>query len=250
MENKRDYTCFISDVHLGLKVGDYHERELRLVSVLESLPQETTALYLLGDIFDFWYEYKYVVPKGYTRVFGALAKLSDRGVKIYFFKGNHDVWAFGYFKDELSIEILEQPHFTKIGTKIFCLGHGDGLAEGDKGYRFLRWVFHNKVLQRLFSNIHPRWAFALANSWSKHNRLYKGGTYKFKGEEDPLYGYVCKTEMKSPADYFVFGHLHTPGDIDTPLGGRMYVLGEWIQGCEYLLYESELDTMEWASGKI
>lgn len=250
MDLERDYSCFISDVHLGLKVGDYSEREKRLVSVIESLPAETSSLYLLGDIFDFWYEYKYVIPKGYSRFFGALAKLSDRGVQIFFFRGNHDVWAFGYFTEEFSVKILDQPHYTRIGNKTFCLGHGDGLSGDDKKYMLLRSVFHSRTLQRLFSNIHPRWAFALANNWSTHNRLYKGGEYKFRGEEDPLYGYVSRAEISSPADYFIFGHLHTPREIVTPLGGRMYILGEWINGCEYLLYESKTDTMEWRSGLI
>jgi UDP-2,3-diacylglucosamine hydrolase len=246
---EKGYVCFISDVHLGLKVGDAELRERRLVSVIESLPPETIALYLLGDIFDFWYEYKYVVPKGYTRFFGALSKLSDRGVKLFFFKGNHDVWAFGYFKEELRMEIPEQPYQVMIGGKRFCLAHGDGLDGEDKGYILLKSIFNSKILQKLFSNIHPRWAFALANRWSVHNRLTKGDAYQFKGAEEPLYKYVCRREMTHPSDYYIFGHLHTPGNITTPGGGKMYVLGEWINGCDYLLYEITSDSMEWRSGR-
>lgn len=248
MEKRGPYACFISDVHLGLKVCDPSERERKLVSVLESLPQETELLYLLGDIFDFWYEYKYVVPKGFTRTLGALARLSDRGVKIYFFKGNHDIWAFGYFKDELGIEILTQPHFAKIGDKVFCIGHGDGLDKSDKLYLMLRSVFHSKFLQRAFSNIHPRWAFGLAHRWSRHNRLYRGKLYKFRDKDEPLYRYACETEKTSPADYFIFGHVHTPGNNVTEGGAGFYILGEWINGCEYLLYDTSSDTMMWKSG--
>ena len=244
----KNYVCFISDVHLGLQVGDYKDRERRLVSAIESLPEETSALYLLGDIFDFWYEYKYVVPKGFTRFFGSLARLTDRGVKLYFFKGNHDVWAFGYFREELGMEILNEPFQTIIGSKKFCLGHGDGLPGDDKKYLFLRSVFHNKILQRMFSNIHPRWAFALASRWSVHNRLYKGVRSNFNLEGHPLYKYVCEREITQPADYYIFGHLHLPGVVLTPAGGKMYILGEWINGFEYLLYESESDTMEWKKG--
>jgi UDP-2,3-diacylglucosamine hydrolase len=244
----KNYVCFISDVHLGLQVGDFTGRERRLVSAIESLPDETTAVYLLGDIFDFWYEYKYVVPKGYTRFFGALARLSDRGVKLYFFKGNHDVWAFGYFRDELGMEILDEPYVTLIGDKKFCMGHGDGLPRDDKKYLFLRSVFHNKFLQRMFSNIHPRWAFALAGKWSVHNRLYRGTQKRLRLDEHSLYKYVCEREKTQPADYYVFGHLHNPGDVLTPAGGKMYILGEWIMGCDYLLYESVSDTMQWRTG--
>ena len=148
------------------------------------------------------------------------------------------------------MEILEQPYYTKIGDKIFCLAHGDGLDKSDKKYLFLKSLFHNKFLQRLFSNIHPRWAFALANSWSKHNRLRKRAFYNFKGAEDSLYKFICEQERLKQADYFLFGHLHTPGEIFTPAGGVMYVLGEWINGCDYLLYEVNSNTMEWRSGKI
>ena len=157
----RNLTYFASDVHLGLRVADPAGREARFVSFLRSIPAaETEALYLLGDIWDFWYEYRDVVPKGYVRVFGALTDLMDAGVKVYFFPGNHDVWAYGYF-EELGMKILEQPCVTEIGGKTFCLGHGDGLGPVDRGYRILRGIFHNRFLQACFSQPGQRLVAAL-----------------------------------------------------------------------------------------
>ena len=248
MDNKRYLYFFISDVHLGLDVQNPREREEKLVRVLEGVPAETEAVYLLGDIFDFWYEYKYVVPKGFTRTLGALARLSDRGVKLYFFRGNHDLWAFGYFEKELGIKIVEQPSFLDIDGKKFCMGHGDGLAGGDRGYVILKSIFYNKFLQWAFSSIHPRWAFGLAHKWSKHNRLACDNLNKFRGEKDPLYKYACITEQNKHIDYFIFGHVHTPGNNVTPNGAGFYILGEWIHGCEYLVYDSQKESMEWRSG--
>ena len=145
----RKLTYFVSDVHLGLQVDDPSAREARFVDFLRSLPEETAALYLLGDVWDFWYEYRDVVPKGYVRVFGAIADLIDRGVDVYFFQGNHDVWTYSYF-EELGMKRLEQPSLVEIGGRMFCLGHGDGLGPVPLGYRFLRGVFHSRVLQFLF----------------------------------------------------------------------------------------------------
>ncbi len=239
---------FVSDVHLGLNVNNPGLREERFANFLKNVPENTKAIFLMGDIFDFWYEYKYVVPKGFVRTFGALADLSDRGVKLYFFRGNHDLWTFGYLTSEMNIEVVEQPFEIKLGQKYFCLGHGDGLANGDRGYKFLKWIFYNKVLQIMFSAIHPRWAFALGNSWSSHNRLAKGQRYKFKGTQEPLYQFSSSFEESNKADYFIFGHFHAPGEAVTPKGAKFYILGEWIHGCEYLCYDADNDKMEWNIG--
>ena len=170
----RNLTYFASDVHLGLQVADPAGREARFVSFLRSIPAaETEALYLLGDIWDFWYEYRDVVPKGYVRVFGALTDLMDAGVKVFFFPGNHDIWAYGYF-EELGMKILEQPYVTEIGGKTFCLGHGDGLGPVDRGYRILRGIFHNRFLQACFSALHPWFAYRLGNGWSRRSPSMAG----------------------------------------------------------------------------
>lgn len=236
---------FVSDVHLGLRASDSAAVERKFLSFLDTLPDNTRALYLLGDIFDFWYEYKYVIPRGHTRVLGRLAQLRERGVEIFFFKGNHDVWAYGYFEQELGIKVLEQPHLVKIQGKSFCLGHGDGLGKIPAGFRIIRWAFHNRFLQFLFSALHPRWAFGLGYAWSKHSRLAKGGSenrYVFKGEDEPIFKYAASIPEK--ADYFIFGHFHTPVDMTLPGGARMLILGDWINGAEYALFDGERVTLQ------
>ena len=158
---ERNLTYFVSDVHLGLDYKDKARREARFVQFLRDIPAErTAALYMLGDIWDFWYEYEDVVPRGYVRVFAALLSLMDEGVKVYFFQGNHDVWTYSYF-EQLGMVKLQQPHFVRIAGKRFCLGHGDGLGKGMTGYKILKWIFHNRTCQRLFSALHPHWAFGL-----------------------------------------------------------------------------------------
>lgn len=236
----KDLYYFVSDVHLGLRASDSSEVERKFLSFLDALPDNTKALYLLGDIFDFWYEYKYVIPRGHTRVLGRLAQLRDRGVDIYFFKGNHDIWAYGYFEEELGMKVLEQPHVVEIEGKRFCLGHGDGLGKIPPGFRFIRWIFHNRFVQALFSSLHPRWAFALGYNWSKNSRLAQGGAasrYIFKGEDEPIYKFAASFPER--VDFFVFGHFHTPTDISLPNGARMYILGDWVNGAEYLSFDGE-----------
>ena len=234
--NKKLY-FFVSDVHLGLDVLSPREREKKFVAFLDSLPKETEALYLLGDIFDFWYEYKYVAPKGFTRTLGKLARLVDSGVKVYFFKGNHDLWTFGYLEDEIGLKVLKQPCLVDIEGFTFCLGHGDGLGPGDTSYKFLRSIFHSKLLQILFSNIHPRWAYGLAHSWSKHNRLSKGESYKFRGESESIYKFANEFGKSNKVDYYIFGHLHNRTQISIPSGGEMFIMGEWIHSCDYLCFD-------------
>ena len=235
----RTLTYFASDVHLGLQVSDPAGREARFVAFLKAIPAaETDALYLLGDIWDFWYEYRDVVPKGYVRVFAALTDLMDAGVKVYFFPGNHDIWTYRYF-GELGMARLDQPYVTEIGGKTFCLGHGDGLGHVDRGYRTLRSIFHNRFLQGCFSALHPWFAFRLGNGWSRSSRLGKDVKYDFKGEEEPLYQF-CAT-YPEPADYFIFGHYHCRG-VDMPVGGsgaRLLLLCDWIGCSNWMVYDRE-----------
>lgn len=229
-------TYFVSDVHLGLQVADPAARERRFVDFLQSLPQETHALYLLGDIWDFWYEYRDVVPKGYVRVFAALQSLMDRGVDVYFFQGNHDVWTYKYF-EQMGMKRLVQPALVEIGGRKFCLGHGDGLGPVPFGYRFLRGVFHNRVLQFLFSLLHPWIAFRLGNSWSRRNRLSRHEEYVFKGESEPLYRFAVDYSAKNEVDYFIFGHYHAQVDMTLPSGSRLLLLKDWMEGTSYLYFD-------------
>ena len=240
-ELKRIY--FAADTHLGMDYMDPKAREARFVAFLRSIPVEKTeALYLLGDIFDFWYEYKHLVPKGFARVFAALQDLTDAGVKVFFFQGNHDIWAYRYFEEIGIRKILRQPYVFEYGGKRFCVGHGDGLGPGFYVYKCMRWVFHNRFFQFLFSLVPSRLAFWIGNSWSRRTRTHRK-PYIYKGENEPLYRY-CKKFLdsgKGPVDYFIFGHYHMK--VDTPVGdgpARMYVLKDWFEGSSYLYFDGML----------
>lgn len=234
MEKKLTY--FVSDVHLGLQVADPEDRERRFAAFLRSLPENTEAVYLLGDIWDFWYEYKDVVPKGYVRVLSALQELMDRGVKVYFFQGNHDVWTYRYF-EELGMVKLVQPCVVQIAGKRFCLGHGDGLGPVPFGYRFLRGLFHNRLAQTLFSALHPWLAFRLGNGWSRNNRLAHDVQYEFGGENEPLYKFAKDFASENEVDFFIFGHYHVEVDTVLPSGARLMILKDWIHSSPYLCFD-------------
>ena len=237
----RILTYFVSDVHLGLAVADPSGREARFVAFLRGIPAaQTESLYLLGDIWDFWYEYRDVVPKGYTRVFAALQDLMDAGVNVYFFQGNHDIWTYSYF-EELGMKRCVQPYVTEIGGKKFCLGHGDGLGPGMRGYKLMRWGFHSRFLQRCFSTLHPWLAFRLGNGWSRKSRLGKSIGYTFKGEEEPLYRFCAA--FPEPVDYFVFGHYHCA--VDLPVGNaRLLILRDWITVSNWMVFDASEGTLE------
>ena len=245
---ERKLVYFASDVHLGLQVNDPDARERRFAAFLNSIPSDAKALYLLGDIWDFWYEYRDVVPKGYIRVFAALQRLMDDGVEVYFFQGNHDVWTYHYF-EELGMKRLVQPCEVKIGDKIFCLGHGDGLGPAPKGYLFLRAVFHNKVLQFLFSLLHPWLAFRLGNSWSKHNRLARKEVYHFRGQDEPIVKFAEAYSKEHKVDYFVFGHFHVDVRMTLSTGAEFIILKDWLDGSPYLYFDG-METFGASSQKM
>lgn len=231
-------TYFVSDVHLGLQVADPAARERRFVDFLRSLPEDAEALYLLGDIWDFWYEYRDVVPKGYARVFAAIQDLIERGVSVYFFSGNHDIWTYSYF-EELGMKRLHQPALVEIAGKKFCLGHGDGLGPVPAGYMFIQRMFHCRPLQVMFSMLHPWIAYRLGNTWSRHSRLSHDEVYVFKGEEEPLYKFAAGYEQNHDVDYFVFGHYHASVDMTLPRGSRFLVLKDWLSGSPYMVFDGE-----------
>ena len=235
-------TYFVSDVHLGLQVGDPSAREQAFVAFLRGIdPSQTETVYLLGDIWDFWYEYRDVVPKGYVKVLSALVSLMEAGVKVCFFQGNHDIWTYHYF-EELGMRRLEQPHQLRIGNKSFCVGHGDGLGPGMYGYKAMRWVFHNRFFQACFSALPPRWAFAFGNGWSTRSRLGKSGGYLFKGKDEPLYKFCAESQAHLPVNYYIFGHYHCR--VDMPVGtARLLVLGDWLTGPNWLLFDSATATL-------
>ena len=226
---------FVSDVHLGLQVADPADRERRFVDFLCGLPEDTEAVYLLGDIWDFWYEYRDVVPKGYIRVFAALQSLMDRGVKVYFFEGNHDIWTYSYF-EELGMVKLVQPALVEMGGKRFCLGHGDGLGPVPMGYRLLRCMFRSPVTQFLFSLLHPWIAFRFGNGWSKGNRLSHDQEYVFRGADEPLVKFAEQYALDNKVDYFIFGHYHADVHMTLSSGAELHVLKDWINSSPYLYF--------------
>ncbi len=227
MERSKVY--FVADVHLGLNLKNPADRERRFVSFLKGIRKpETKALYLLGDIWDFWYEYRDVVPKEGARVVSELIRLMDEGIEVFFFEGNHDMWTFSFF-ESLGMKKLQQPFMTMIGEKRFCLGHGDGLGGAKAGYRIMLSVFHNRLARFLFSLLHPWAAFRFGLGWSNSNRR-SHCPYHFKGEEEPLYKFAAGMEIQP--DYFVFGHFHDEVDMMMPSGARFLVLKDWMDGSQ------------------
>ena len=222
-------------------------REKSFVEWLRAIASDASALYLLGDIFDFWWEYKYVVPKGYVRVLGALAQLVDSGVAVHFFKGNHDRWCFGYLEREIGIHIHNKPEVIEVGETRFCLGHGDGVELATRGDRLLSTLFSAPILQRCFAAVHPRWGVAIAHRWSAHNRKKYSASSTFAEEREPLCRFA--QSFPQPVDCFVFGHLHIPMDVTLPNGARLVVLGEWMpQGC-YAVFDESTKTLQCMDGR-
>lgn len=236
-------TYFVSDIHLGSPTGDPEQRERRFVKFLKGIdPAETSALYLLGDIFDFWYEYRFVVPRGYARTLGALTDLVDAGVKVYFFEGNHDIWTFSYLQ-ELGLAKLAQPYVMDIGNKRFCLGHGDGLGPGNHWYKSVKYVFSRHWAQVLFSTLHPWIAFKWATSWSQRSRNEKPIAYHFKGEDEPLYKFCKDFQDHNPVNYFIFGHYHSRADM--PVGtARLLLLGDWMTAPNWMVFDQTTGQLE------
>ena len=235
---KGGLTYFVADVHLGCDVLDPADRERRFVDFLNSLPDNTSALYMLGDVWDFWYEYRDVVPRGYVKVFAALISLVERGVEVYFFRGNHDQWTYSYL-ESMGVRILEQPCLREIDGRKFCLGHGDGLGPVPAGYKILSGIFKSRFLRRLFSTLHPWIAFRFGNSWSRRNRLKHKDDYVFRGPDEPLYKFAETYSSHQKVDYFIFGHFHADVNLALETGARLVLVRDWFKSSPYLLWDGE-----------
>lgn len=237
-KNKKIY--FASDNHLGLPHSEASlVREKHFVSWLEEVRKDAAAIYLLGDLFDFWIEYKTVVPKGFVRVLGKLAELSDSGIPITFFTGNHDLWMRDYFQKELNITVYRKPITLTIGTTRFFIGHGDGLGPGDKGYKLMKKLFTNPFSQWLFRWLHPDLGVRLGQYLSKKNKLISGEEdVKFLGEDKEwLVTYSQKKLKEEHFDYFVFGHRHLPLEIELNQNSKYINLGDWITHNTYAVFD-------------
>jgi len=194
---------------------------------------------LVGDLFDFWYEYKYTVPKGTVRLLGKIAEITDSGIPVHFFVGNHDLWMKDYFKEELNVEIHHEPITRVFSNKVFFIGHGDGLGPGDHWYKFLRKIFASKVCQWLFSRLHPNLAFWIAKRSSKRSRVITGDSdEKFLGQENEWLFLFSRDYLKQhKVDFFIFGHRHLPLDLDVDGKARYINLGEWINYNTYAVFD-------------
>lgn len=198
------------------------------------------ALYLVGDIFDFWFEYKTVVPKGFVRLLGKLAELRDAGIPVYMFTGNHDLWMKDYFETELSIPVYFEPISRTIGNKLFYIGHGDGLGPGDKGFKRMKKVFQNSFAQWLFKWLHPDIGVGIANYWSRKSRIANGPKDEMNyGEEEWLLQYARRKVKEIPADYFIFGHRHLPMDVVVEGESKYINLGDWINYNTYAVFDGQ-----------
>lgn len=238
---------FASDNHLGAPNQEQSlPREKKFVAWLNEVKKDAAAIFLLGDLFDFWMEYKTVVPKGFTRTLGKLAEISDSGIPVYYFVGNHDLWMNGYFEEELNIPVFHKPQQFSINNTTFFIGHGDGLGPGDKGYKRMKKVFTNPLAKWFYRWLHPDWGVRLAQYFSLKNKLISGDEdIKFLGEENEWLVQYAKRKLESQHfDYFVFGHRHLPLEIELNDNSRYVNLGDWITYFTYGIYDGEQLTLQ------
>jgi UDP-2,3-diacylglucosamine hydrolase len=233
---------FLSDFHLG--APDHAkslEREKRLVQFLDEIKNDAGEIFLVGDMFDFWYEYKKVVPKGYVRLLGKLAELSDAGVQLHFFVGNHDMWMKEYFQQELNMPVYYEPKEFERNGKKFLIGHGDGLGPGDHGYKRLKKIFRNPACQWLFGILPPVIGVGLANYLSRRSRAQTGSSEEvFLGEDKEWLIIYCKEVLqKENFNFFVFGHRHLAIDYRLSKDSRYINLGDWIRYFTYAVFDGE-----------
>ena len=231
---------FLSDFHLGApNITESLKREKKIIRFLDEIKNDAAEIFILGDLFDFWYEYKKVVPKGYVRILGKLAEITDSGIPVYFFVGNHDMWMNDYFQNELNIPVFFEPKEFEYSGKKFLIGHGDGLGPGDHGYKFIKKVFRNKACQWLFGILPPYIGMGIAGYFSRKSRAQTGQSDEvFLGEDKEwLIQYSKEILQKTHYDYFVFGHRHLPLDISLNDKSRYLNLGDWIKYDSYAVFD-------------
>ena len=237
----RSLTYFVSDLHLGAGyISDPRAHECRVVEFLRSIRSTAKRLYLLGDILDYWWEYRDVVPRGFTRFFGALAELADSGVEIIWFKGNHDIWIYDYLPKEIGLRVHDGVMVTEMDGKRFLLEHGDGVGRLPWTFRALRGLFRCRFAQRLYAAVHPRWTVGFAHAWSSHSRK-SGGYVPSSAVCDNLVRFAedYNASASEKIDYFVFGHLHVVMEKSLSDGAKMVVLGDWISKFSYAVWDGE-----------
>lgn len=238
---------FLSDFHLG---APDHERSLQrekiIVGFLDSIKDTAAAIFIVGDMFDFWFEYKHVTPKGYVRLLGKLAEITDSGIPVHFFVGNHDMWMSGYFEQELNIPVYFEPKSFQFNNKKFFIGHGDGLGPEDHGYKLMKSVFRNKICQWMFGLLHPYIGIGIANYFSRSSRKKTGNTDEtFLGEDKEwLVIFSRQVLAKEHYDYFIFGHRHLPMDIKLTDRSHYINLGDWIRYFTYAEFDGSVTSLK------
>lgn len=240
---------FISDAHLG--TPDYQsslQRERILTDFLDHIREDATDLFILGDLFDFWFEYKSVVPRGFTRVLGKFSELSDRGIRLHYFTGNHDLWMFDYLTRETGLQLYRHPTALTLQGRHFFLAHGDDLDETDHRFRMLKRIFTNRFLQWAFARLHPNFAFWIASGWSRRSRQLHG-VDPFRGDEEPIVRYARKYLSDQGYDYLVFGHRHCPIDFTLTEDTRLFILGDWMTHFTYAVSEGGKLELKYWKGK-
>ena len=234
----KDKIYFASDFHLGSPtLKDSHKREKLIVNWLNEIEGDAKAIYLVGDIFDFWFEYKKVIPKGFVRFLGKIAELTDNGIAVHLFIGNHDLWMQDYLEKEVGITVHHKNITIREGGKAIFIGHGDGLGKGDYFYKFLRKIFTSKICQWTFARMHPNFAFSLAHAWSKSGRKSKGANF-ISTEKEILYGYCKEQQSINPVDYYVFGHRHFPLELKVDEKATYINTGDWLQHYTYAVFDN------------
>ena len=244
--NKNIY--FLSDFHLGSPNPEASlAREKRIVQFLDSIKNIAEQIFIVGDMFDFWFEYKHVVPRGYVRLLGKLAELTDAGIRIHFFVGNHDMWMRTYFQNELNISLYFNPAQCEFNGKKFLVGHGDGQGPGDHGYKFLKKIFRNPICQWVFGIIPPAIGLGLANYFSNQSRkIASKKPEPFLGPTgEYLIIYSNEILQKEHIDYFIFGHRHLPVDYELNANSHYINLGEWLSYDSYAVFDGEKTTLKY-----
>ncbi|HYK77519.1 MAG TPA: UDP-2,3-diacylglucosamine diphosphatase [Daejeonella sp.] len=236
-----DKLYFASDFHLGVpNHASSREREDRIVRWLDQIKADAAEVYLLGDIFDFWFEYNTVIPKGFVRLQGKIAELTDAGIRVVMFKGNHDMWMFDYFKQELGVEIIADELILERQGKKFYLHHGDGLGPGESGYKVLKSFFRSRFCQWLFARLHPNLGIGIAQYWSKKSRIANNQKEEFKSQDQEWLVHYCNQVLQQEHfDYLIFGHRHLPLDISLNEQSRYINLGEWINYNSYAVFDGQ-----------
>lgn len=236
----RDVIYFASDFHLGLKHSTpTREREKKIIRWLDNIRSDCSRLYLLGDTFDFWYEYRKVVPRGYVRLLSKLAEFTESGIEVHLFTGNHDMWMFGYLEEEIGATIYKEPITVELHGKSFFLGHGDGLGPGDHGYKLIKKIFANRVNQWLFAFIHPNLGIKLMQLSSQKSRESELDAPEFLGNDKEWLIQFCESKIKEvDIDFFIFGHRHLPIEHTLSNTKSRYInTGDWIKHFTYARFD-------------